>query len=148
MLRSIFAKPTGTYRRKKIRFHYFCLDMPHSDGCFVKSYSTEDTEAVLDSYLAAFAFLRGVPQSILYDNNRIVVATILGDGQHRRTQTFAQLLGGCPKRQRAVLRGQSDTISQGLGNDRAALMPLPVTRYDVTAPTPIRYRRNTAIRWC
>ena len=66
--------------------------MPHSDACFVKAYSTEDTEAFLDrAYLAAFAFLGGVPQSILYDNIRIAVAKILDDGQHRQTQAFAQL---------------------------------------------------------
>ena len=53
--------------------------MPHSDACFVKAYSTEDTETFLDrAYLAAFAFLGGVPQSILYDNIRIVVAKIFG----------------------------------------------------------------------
>ncbi|AMO93303.1 transposase, IS21 family domain protein [Collimonas fungivorans] len=32
-----------------------------------------------------------MPQSILYDNTRIVVAKILGDGQCRRTQAFAEL---------------------------------------------------------
>ncbi|MET3119278.1 transposase [Undibacterium sp. GrIS 1.8] len=32
-----------------------------------------------------------MPQSILYDNTRIAVAKILGDGQRRRTQAFAEL---------------------------------------------------------
>ena len=45
--------------------HCFILDLPHSDGCFVKAYPTE---AFLDGHVAAFAFLGGVPQTILYDN--------------------------------------------------------------------------------
>ena len=28
--------------------HYFVLDLPHSDGCFVKAYSAETTEAFCD----------------------------------------------------------------------------------------------------
>jgi len=61
------------------------------DACSVKAYPTEDTGAFLDSYLAAFAFSGGVQQSILYDKTRIAVAKILGDGQHRQTQAFAEL---------------------------------------------------------
>ncbi len=44
--RSISVKPTGYIYCKKIRFHYFCLDMLHSDACFIKSYPTEDTESL------------------------------------------------------------------------------------------------------
>ena len=51
--------------------HCFVLDLPHSDGCFVKAYPAETTEA----------FLGGVPQSILYDNTKLAVARILGDGR-------------------------------------------------------------------
>ena len=47
--------------------HYFVLDLPHSDGCFIKAYPAETTEAFLDGHVSAFAFLGGVPQSILYD---------------------------------------------------------------------------------
>ena len=55
------------------------IDLPHSDGCFVKAYPAETTEAFLDGHVSAFAFLGGVPQSILYDNTRLAVAKILGD---------------------------------------------------------------------
>ena len=37
----------------------------------------ETTEAFLDGHVSAFAFLGGVPQSILYDNTRLAVAKIL-----------------------------------------------------------------------
>ena len=43
--------------------HYFVLDLPHSDGCFIKAYPAETTEAFLDGHVSAFAFLGGVPQS-------------------------------------------------------------------------------------
>ena len=71
--------------------HYLILDLPHSDGCFVKAYPAETTEAFLDGYVSAFAFLGGVPQSILYDNTKLAVARILGDGRRRRTRAFTEL---------------------------------------------------------
>ena len=86
-----FGEADGFIAGKKVRFHYFCMDLPHSDGCFVKAYPTEDTEAFLDGHVAAFAFFGGVPQSILYDNTKIAVAKILGDGKRLRTKAFAEL---------------------------------------------------------
>ena len=71
--------------------HYFVLDLPHSDGCFVKAYPAETTEAFLDGHVSAFAFLGRVPQSILYDNTRLAVAKILGDGRRKRTRAFTEL---------------------------------------------------------
>ena len=44
--------------------HYFVLDLPHSDGCFIKAYPAETTEAFLDGHVSALSFLGGVPQSI------------------------------------------------------------------------------------
>ena len=69
----------------------FVLDLPHSDGCFVKAYPAETTEAFLDGHVSAFAFLGGVPQSILYDNTRLAVARILGDGRRQRTRAFTEI---------------------------------------------------------
>ena len=71
--------------------HCFVLDLPHSDGCFVKAYPAENTEAFLDGHVSAFAFLGGVPQSILYDNTKLAVAKILGDGRRQRTRAFTEL---------------------------------------------------------
>ena len=71
--------------------HCFVLDLPHSDGCFIKAYPAETTEAFLDGHVSAFAFLGGVPQSILYDNTRLAVARILGDGRRKSTQAFSEL---------------------------------------------------------
>ena len=71
--------------------HCFVIDLPHSDGCFVKAYPAETTEALLDGHVSAFAFLGGVPQSILYDNTKLAVARILGDGRRKRTRAFTEL---------------------------------------------------------
>ena len=71
--------------------HCFVLDMPHSDGCFVRAYPAESTEAFLDGHVAAFAYLGGVPRSILYDNTKLAVAKILGDGRRKRTRAFTEL---------------------------------------------------------
>jgi transposase len=71
--------------------HFFCLDLPHSDAGFVKAYPAERTEAFLDGHIAAFSFLGGVPRSILYDNTKLAVARILGDGRRQRTRSFAEL---------------------------------------------------------
>ena len=71
--------------------HCFVIDLPHSDGCFVKAYPAETTEAFLDGHVSAFAFLGGVPQSILYDNTRLAVAKILGDGRRQRTRAFTEI---------------------------------------------------------
>ena len=73
------------------KVHYFVLDLPHSDGCFVKAYPAETTEAFLDGHVSAFAFLGGVPQSIMYDNTKLAVARILGDGRRKRTRAFTEL---------------------------------------------------------
>ena len=73
------------------KVHYLVLDLPHSDGCFVKAYPAETTEAFLDGHVSAFAFLGGVPQSILYDNTKLAVARILGNGRRQRTRAFTEL---------------------------------------------------------
>ncbi len=76
--------------RQKV--HFFCLDLPQSDACFVKAYPRETTEAFLDGHVSAFAFFGGVPLSILYDNLKLAVARICGDGKRERTRAFTELV--------------------------------------------------------
>ena len=73
------------------KVHFFCLDLPHSDACFVRAYPAERLEAFCDGHNAAFAFFGGVPRSILYDNTGLAVARIRGDGTRERTRGFAEL---------------------------------------------------------
>ena len=76
----------------KQKIHFFVLDLPHSDAMFVRAYPAETTEAFCDGHVSAFSFLGGVPQSIVYDNTRLAVARILGDGRRQRTRTFTELV--------------------------------------------------------
>jgi transposase len=76
--------------RQKI--HFFCMDLPQSDSGFVKAYPRETTEAFLDGHVSAFEFYGGVPLSILYDNLKIAVAKICGDGKRERTRAFTELV--------------------------------------------------------
>ena len=73
------------------KIHFLAFDLPHSDGCFVAAYPEETTEAFCDGHNAAFAFFGGVPRSILYDNTKLAVARILGDGKRQRTRAFSGL---------------------------------------------------------
>jgi transposase len=86
-----FGEAVAVIGGERQTIHFFCLDLPHSDACFVKAYPAERTEAFLDGHNAAFGFLGGVPLSILYDNTRLAVARILGDGKRQRTRSFAEL---------------------------------------------------------
>jgi transposase len=86
-----FGEAVAVIGGERQKIHFFCLDLPHSDAGFVKAYPAERTEAFCDGHNAAFAFLGGVPKSILYDNTKLAVARILGDGKRQRTRTFAEL---------------------------------------------------------
>ena len=71
--------------------HYFVIDLPHSDDTFVKAFPAEATEAFCEGHNAAFRYFRGVPRSIVYDNTKLAVAKILGDGTRKRTRAFSEL---------------------------------------------------------
>ena len=86
-----FGEADGYIGGKKVRFHYFCMDLPHSDGCFVKAYPAETAEAFCEGHVAAFEFFGGVPQSILYDNTKLAVAKIVKGGKRLRSKMFAEL---------------------------------------------------------
>ncbi len=71
--------------------HYFVMDLPHSDDCFVQAFPAETTEAFLEGHVRAFAHFGGVPSRILYDNTKLAVARILGDGERQKTHAFSEL---------------------------------------------------------
>jgi transposase len=73
------------------KIHFFAMDLPHSDGCLVQAYPAETTEAFCAGHNVSFEFFGGVPRSILYDNTKLAVARILGDGRRQRTRTFSEL---------------------------------------------------------
>jgi len=72
--------------------HFFVLDLPHSDACYVRAYPAAVAEAWVDGHIHAFAFFGAVPQSIVYDNDRCLVAKILPDGTRKRATLFSGFL--------------------------------------------------------
>jgi hypothetical protein len=86
-----FGEAIGIIGGVERKIHFFAFDLPHSDACFVVGYPAETTEAFCDGHVRAFAFFGGVPKSILYDNTKIAVARILGDGKRQRTRVFTEL---------------------------------------------------------
>jgi len=86
-----FGEAIGVIGGIERKIHFFAMDLPHSDAIFVAAYPAETTEAFCDGHVRAFTFFGGVPQSILYDNTKIAVARILGDGKRQRTRVFGEL---------------------------------------------------------
>ena len=76
---------------KRQKGHFLCVDLPHSDDCFVMAFPAERTEAFCEGHNHAFAYFGGIPRNIVYDNTKIAVAEILGDGKRKRTQAFTEL---------------------------------------------------------
>ena len=74
------------------KVHFFALDLPHSDACYVRAYPAAVAEAWVDGHVHAFAFFGRVPKSVLYDNDRCLVARILPDGTRTRAKLFSGFL--------------------------------------------------------
>jgi len=80
---------------KEQKAHFLCMDLPQSDDCFVMAFPAENTESFLEGHNQAFAWFGGVPRTILYDNTKIAVKEILGDGERKPTQAFSELQSHC-----------------------------------------------------
>jgi transposase len=86
-----FGEALGVVGGVERKIHFFAFHLPHSDASFLVAYPAETTEAFCDGHVKAFVFFGGVPKSILYDNTKIAVARILGDGRRQRTRVFTEL---------------------------------------------------------
>ena len=119
-----FGEAIGVIGGVECKVHFFAFDLPHSDACFVAAYPAETKEAFCDGHVKAFRFFGGVPKSILYDNTKIAVARILGDGKRQRTQAFGELQSQ-PVRGpvRAPRQGQRQGQGRGARGICAAQLP-------------------------
>jgi transposase len=86
-----FGEALAIVDGKQLKAHFFCIDLPHSDDCFVMAFPAERTEAFCEGHNQAFTYFDGVPRNIVYDNTKIAVAEILGGGKRKRTQAFTEL---------------------------------------------------------
>lgn len=127
-----FGEALATIGGVRQTVHVFCMDLPQSDACFVKAYPRETTEAFLDGHVAAFAFFGGVPLSVLYDNTKIAVTRICGDGRRERTRAFTELVSHYLFRDRFGRPGKGNDKGKVEGLVKFAranfLTPAPVAR--------------------
>jgi transposase len=147
-----FGECVGVIGGVQMKLYVFCFDLPHSDACFIKAYPAETTEAFLDGHVSAFAFFGGVPISILYDNLKIAVAKILGNGKRQRTRDAlnATLEERCRARQAECAGRHEQTIGERLAADRGAFRRLPAEPFEacdkraakVSSTALVRYRMN------
>src|SRR5271167_925994 len=86
-----FGEAFAVIAGQKGKSHCCAIYLPHSDACLVQAYPAESTEAFCEGHQVSLEFFGGVPQSILYDNTKLAVARILGDGTRRRTRIFSEL---------------------------------------------------------
>ena len=108
----------------KYRAHFFVMTLPYSDACFVAAYPAATTEAWLDGHNRAFVFFGGVPQSILYDNDKCLVSRILSDGTRQRTRR------ACVQRVSCNDKGKSGPAEPYAASSSAGTpgQPLPFAR--------------------
>ena len=71
--------------------HFLCVDLPHSDDSFVVMFPAGNTESFCEGHNQAFAYLGGVPRTMLYDNTGIAVKEMTGDGARKPTEEFSRL---------------------------------------------------------
>ena len=109
--------------------HFFVMDLPHSDGCFVRAYPAATAEAWVDGHIHAFAFFGKVPISILYDNDRCLVAKILPDGTRKRATLFSGFLSHYLFRDRNGRPGKGNDKGNAEGlvgySRRNFMVPIP-----------------------
>ena len=89
------------------------LDLPHSDGCYVRAYQAAISEARVEGHILAFAFFGAVAQSIVYDNDRCLVVKILSDRTRKRAHLFSGFLSHYLIRERYGRPGK--------GNDKGSV---------------------------
>ena len=109
--------------------HFFAFDLPHSDACYVRAYPAATAEAWMDGHVHAFAFFGRVPLSVLYDNDRCLVARILPDGTRQRATLFSGLLSHYVIRDRYGRPGKGNDKGSVEGivgwSRRNFMVPLP-----------------------
>ena len=107
-----FGEATAIIGGVTQKAHFFVMDLPHSDACFVRAYPAATAEVWVDGHIHAFAFFGKVPVSVLYDNDRCLVSKILPDGTRRRAALFSGFLSHYLFRDRYGRPGK--------GNDKGA----------------------------
>ena len=67
------------------------VEVEHLRRASVAQLRDKYREVFLEGHNHAFAYFQGVPRTILYDNTKLAVARILGDGTRTKTRAFTEL---------------------------------------------------------
>ncbi len=114
---------------EEYKAHYFAMDLPQSDDCFVTAFPAETTEAFLEGHVRAFAYFGGVQRQILYDNTKLAVAKILGGGKRKKTRAFCELQSHCLFKEKFGRPGKGNDKGKVEGlvgyARRNSLVPIP-----------------------
>ncbi len=78
-------------RGELTRVAVFTLSLPYADAVYCQVFPRECTEVFLEGHARAFAFLKGVPRRIAYDNTKTAVASITGSRTREVTREFQRL---------------------------------------------------------
>jgi transposase len=162
-----FGQADAYIAGKKVRFHYFCVDLP-------QSILYDNTRLAVAKIVKGGARLRSqmfaeLQSHYLFEdrfgrpgkgNDKGKVEGLVGYVRRNFmtplpvAESFdafnARLLDACMKRRQAILRGQSTTIAERMQADISAFMPLPPAPYDachkiatrVSSMSLVRYRNN------
>ncbi len=131
------------------KIHFFAMDLPHSDACLVQAYPAESSEAFCEGHNASFAFFGGVPCSILYDNTKLAVARILGDGRRLRTKVFGELQSHCLFADRFGRPGKGNDKGkvEGLVGYARRNFMVPIPRAESFAALNVQLLEHCRRRW-
>jgi transposase len=81
------AKVAGILRK----LAFFVMVLPYSDAFFVMTFERECTESYWEGHVRAFEFFGGVPETISYDNSKVLVSKIIGPHERKLTDGFLKL---------------------------------------------------------
>lgn len=84
-----FAQAVINGQQSKVAL--FVMTLPFSDAIFLRCYPRECTESFVDGHVKAFAYFKGVPHRISYDNSKIAVARFTGGRGRDVTFEFQRL---------------------------------------------------------
>ena len=76
---------------RSARFPFFVMALPYSDAIFVQAFERACTETFWEFHCRAFEYFEGVPRRITYDNDKVLVAGIMGAHRRKLTHGFLQL---------------------------------------------------------
>ena len=73
------------------KVYFLVMVLPYSDALFVQAFWHARTEMFWEFHDRAFEYFGGVPRRISYDNDKVLVARVLGKRARRLTDGFLQL---------------------------------------------------------